>query len=187
MVQIYKHASGYPATLYCSPLFYYYFVGFDDHGNLFLDGEDISNQFHLCRAKETDTSFTPMTIGHGTIRFPGMVQWYAPGHYLAVGDQECGFQRSTCIYKLSVHGLNAKVVGSTTPFTYKGGPACDIVQGVIGGGRHATLYGGDYEGCKTADTTVDRWAYPNAGFPGAYYDNSAFIEEPIGAAISIKP
>jgi len=188
MVLIYAHASGSPVVLSCTPLYYYGFVGYDPHGNLFVDGRDTSNNFHLCRGKDTEAKMSPMSITSGTIYFPGMVQWYAPGNYLAVGDQDCGRQKYSCVYHVAVSRKKGTIVGGTTPFNYSGGPVCDLVQGIISPGRQPAVLGGDYvNGCSGLKPNVAIWPYPGGALPLNYYDNGNFVDEPIGAAISTKP
>ena len=188
MVLIYTHPPGYSNVLSCAPLYSYYFVGYDPHGNLFLDGRDTSNDFHLCRGKDTEAKMSPMSITSGTIYFPGMVQWYAPGNYLAVGDQDCGRQKYSCVYHVAVSRKKGTIVGGTTPFNYSGGPVCDLVQGIISPGRQPAVLGGDYvNGCSGLKPNVAIWPYPGGALPLNYYDNGNFVDEPIGAAISTKP
>jgi sRNA-binding regulator protein Hfq len=187
-VLIYKHATGNPTMLSCESLAKYYFIGYDNHGILYVDGRDYSAQFHLCSGKDTDTSLSPIPIKGAQIYFPGMVQWYTPGKYPALGDQWCGNVLQSCIYKVSISGHAGKIIGSTRLLNYSGDPVCDLVQGVIGPGRGISILGGDSAGgCASDTSSVNVWAYPAGGIPAKYYDDPSYIDEPIGAAISTKP
>jgi hypothetical protein len=152
-VLIYKHASGSPTMLSCKPLARYYFIGYDNHGILYVDGRDYSAQFHLCRGEDTGTSLSPITIDGAQIYFPGMVQWYASGKYLALGDQQCGDTLASCIYKVSISGDVGTVTGSTKPLNYAADPVCDLAQGVIRPGRGISILGGDAAGGCASDTS----------------------------------
>ena len=115
MVLIYPHASGSPVVLSCAPLYYYGFVGYDPNGNLFVDGRDTSNNFHLCRGKDSEARMTPMSIAGGTIHVPGMVQWYAPGDYWRLAIKTAGAQnmRASITWR-SALGNNLPYLAGTT-------------------------------------------------------------------------
>jgi hypothetical protein len=102
-VLIYPNASGTP-TVYTNPAqFYYDFDGYDSSGNLFVDGFAFEEPggvnlnylpFILSELPKGGSSLETINItgcAHvpqcGNIYYPGMVQWYGPGNYLAVGDQ----------------------------------------------------------------------------------------------------
>lgn len=187
-VELYQHASGSPTILSCAGMAHYFFVGYDGHGNLFLDGFGYDQKVHLCRGKDAKTSLLPMVVAGSPIYWPGMVQWYAPGNYLALGDQKCSDIGQSCIYKVSISGVRGTVVGATKPLNYTGGPICDLAQGAIAPGKGLSLLGGDASAdCNGATTAIDRWAYPVGGAPQKYYDNLNYIKQPIGAAVSVAP
>ncbi len=103
-IGIFRHARG-RATIYEAPNFQHvYFVGYDPHGNLYLDGVNASKAFVL--ASFSGKTFTPITVSGATINFPGAVQ-YADGS-LTVADQ-LGASGYSVVYRITASG---KVTGS---------------------------------------------------------------------------
>ncbi len=103
-VAIYRHAKGKPKKYRDAEMFFYYFCGYDNAGNLYVDGADEGN-FVLAELPGGQSIFTSLAIDQ-TIRFGGGVQW--DGQYLAVGDYD-----SNLIYQFSINGGNATKVGKT--------------------------------------------------------------------------
>ena len=186
MVSLYPGgASGYARWLRCTALTAYYFVGYDPHGDIFVDGEDDAGHFHLCRGRDGDDTLSEVKISGVTINAPGMIAWYAPGKYLAVGDPHCTGSNTSCIYKVSISGESGRVIGSTKPLLSNGSPLCDLVQGAIDPDGGTLLLGGNNPtGCGSQEPSIDEWPYPAGGRPSKHYTNSNFINEPFGAAVS---
>jgi hypothetical protein len=182
-VLLYKNATGTPTELSNSSQYYYYFDGFDTSGNLYVSGKDSSGSYMLSECKAGSTSCTTITISGGTIYFPGMVQWYKPSSYLAVGDQLCGDTEASCIYWVQISGSQGTITGKTTFLNSSGGQVCDMVEGELDPVFEKNLVGGDYEYCGAAPTSVDRWLYPAGGEPT---NSSTSVSEPIGVAIIKK-
>ncbi len=104
-VVIYADAKGTP-TSYTAPRFYYYFFcGYDNGGNLFVDGTNPSNTFEFAELPSGGSSFNSVALNQ-TINFPGGVQW--DGKHVAVGDQEAPY-----IYEFAISGSGGTEVGST--------------------------------------------------------------------------
>ena len=197
-VEIYRAGGGTPTSLANPDQYYYNQVGYvtgsgsgnsDGHaevapGNLFVDGRTYSGSFILSELPAGSAAFHTVTLSGGTIYFPGMVQWYSPGNYLALGDQLCGDVPASCIYHVKISGNMGKIKGHTSLLNYLGGSVCDMVQGVIGAHGLSYVAGGDYEACGYANSSVNRWAYPAGGTPTNFNDSA--VTEPIGAAISTK-
>lgn len=188
MVSLYPGgASGYARWLRCTALSAYYFAGYDPKGDIFTDGVDKSGRFHLCRGRDTVDTLTEVKITGTKINVPGMIAWYAPGKYLAVGDQHCTGSNTSCIYEVSISDNTGRVIGSTKPLNPDGSPLCDLVQGAITPDGGAMLFGGnDPAGCNGQAPSVDEWPYPAGGVPSKHYGNTNFINEPTGAALSEK-
>jgi len=182
----YRNASGTPEVLTIPGFFFYYFGGYDSHGNLFVDGRYAGpGPFVLGEVPKGASSGNQIMVTGGEIYFPGFVQWYGPGNYLAVDDQLCGNQMTACIYHLTISGSTGTIVGSTMLKNYQGEPVCDVVEGVIVASRQTYLAGSVNDYCGTGTSNADRWAYPAGGSP-LNYNNSLGLESPIGAAISTK-
>jgi hypothetical protein len=160
-IAIYKGATGSPAY-YSDDFFYsYYFVGYDNQGNLFFDGTNAevgaNGKFEF--AELPAGSATPQTIDltGGSIAFPGNVQW--DGKEMTVGDQS-----NAVIYELS----GSAIVGST-PLT----GSSDVVQYCIHG---KTVIGPD-----AGNATVEYFRYPAGGVATKKITGLA---KPVAATIS---
>jgi hypothetical protein len=104
-VAIYTDAHGSP-TAYTAAIFYYYFFcGYDNDGNLYVDGTDTGNTFEFAELLSGGSSFTTVTLNQ-SIEFPGGVQW--DGNHVAVGDQEEPY-----IYEFTISGSTGTKVGAT--------------------------------------------------------------------------
>jgi hypothetical protein len=196
-ILVYPGGSGTPRAFTDPDLFYGYFAGYDERGNLFVDGYDSSfTHFVLAKLPKNANAASTVTIGGGTIYDPGTVQWIhtGSGSYLMVGDQECGGSYSpevACMYAVALSGLSGTITGTTYPNNSLGAAACDIVQGVRSGTK---LYGSDIEfapesgyGCTSgsAASTTNTWSFPALGNPPRT-STSPTESEPIGAAISAE-
>jgi hypothetical protein len=109
-VSIWTAGRGSPTNYPVAGLARVYFIGYDPHGNLFVDGSDDSGIFALAELAKGAPAFKPLTVSGATINFPGGVQ-YAYGA-LAIGDQS-GPSGNAVIYQTQVSGSTAKVVGTT--------------------------------------------------------------------------
>lgn len=84
-VAIYAGAKG-TATLYADPsIAEYRFCGYDDKGNLFVDGAATGSKFAFAELPKGSGTFTDITLNK-SIEWPGGVQW--DGKYIAVGDTD---------------------------------------------------------------------------------------------------
>ena len=162
-----------------------HFVSWDP-GNLYVDGLTKTGHFILAELPAGSTKMFTIKIVGGTIHSPGMVQWYAPGSYLAVGDRRCdiGGTRTTCVYHVSISGSTGTIIGKTTFEAYNGHLICDMAQGTIGASGEKYIAGGDDESaCGYATSSVDRWPYPQ---PEGTPTNHSTFAHPFGTAISDK-
>jgi hypothetical protein len=106
-VAVYRNARRKP-TLYKNPTFYeYYFCGYDNKGNLFVDGLSYpgeSGDFALGEIAKGGTTLQTLSLTQ-SIGFPGQVQW--DGKHVTVGDQS-----TPKIYQFDVQGSAAIEVGA---------------------------------------------------------------------------
>jgi hypothetical protein len=111
-VSIYKHATGNP-TSYTDPnIYYYYYDGYDNKGNLFVSGLSYASQQGFAELPNGGSAFTDIALNQ-TIYLPGGVQW--DGKYMAVGDQVAVKRNFTSvIYQFSISGSAGTEVGVTT-------------------------------------------------------------------------
>jgi hypothetical protein len=105
-VAIYKDAKGSPKAHYADPHIYYmYFCGYDNAGNLFVDGQTSDSAFGFGKLPSGGSSFTNITLNQ-SIAYPGGVQW--DGKNTAVGDEQTGV-----IYEFTIKRKKGTKVGST--------------------------------------------------------------------------
>lgn len=152
-VVIFQHASG-SGTSMTTPLFEAYFAGYDNNGNLFLDGRNSSLAFGLVELPKGTSTFESISISN-TVSFPGAVQW--DGKYLTVGDQE-----SRAIYRYRVKGTTATLKG-TVSLT----GASDCGQTWIGSG--GVVFCPD-----SGNTQGEVYNYPAGGSPIAILPTNGF-------------
>ena len=106
-VAIYAGAKGSPQNYSDPQIVNYRFCGYDDKGNLFVDGAKAGSAFALAELPKGSSSFTDITLAQ-TIEWPGGVQW--DGKYIAVGDTD-----TTTIYRVTAKGAvkgSAKLSGA---------------------------------------------------------------------------
>lgn len=107
-IALYANGSGAPEVLSVGDIELPIACGFDDKGNLFVDGwNGIPSQgavFKFAELQNGKTSFTDIAINK-KINIPGMVQW--DGKFMAVGDAKNGR-----IYRID--GASGKIESTVT-------------------------------------------------------------------------
>ncbi len=103
-VVIYQQAQGTPQAYVDPNIFYYYYCAYDNQGNLFVDGENLSGTYEFAELPKGSISFTDITIDKNLVYGP--LEWH--GSYLTLANQE-----TNAIYRLRVEGSTAMVVGTT--------------------------------------------------------------------------
>jgi hypothetical protein len=119
-VWIYPNAKGPPKQYTISALQAVYFAGYDDQGNLFVDGLGAGGKFALAELVAGGSSLESISLDQ-TVDFPGGIGW--DGEYLAIGDQAFQGMHTSAIYQVSVTGSTGTVEG-TTSLT----GSCDVLQ-----------------------------------------------------------
>ncbi len=142
-VSIYKNAQGTPLKYVSNDIYYYYYCGYDNNGNLFVDGWSAGSSFAFAELPKGGRKLKTIVLDHA-ITYPGGVQW--DGRHMAVGDQYGP------IYQFDISGTQGTEVGST-PLDQ----STQIVQFWIQGGRVI----GPNE--HSANAMV--WKYPVGGSP----------------------
>lgn len=164
VVAIYKHATGSPTYHTDLRLMAFAYCGYDNKGNLFLDGtNDYFSGYvsYIAELPKGSTSFTNASVAAWLGSWDlGGVQW--DGKYLAVGD------KGKTIYRFSIKNGQATKVGKT-----KLGGAGKVYQFWIDGS--------DVIGGNTEAGTVDVWKYPAGGPPIKTIEG---LHEPIAVAVS---
>lgn len=176
-VAVYAHASGSPKAYSNPNIHYYYYCAYDNHGNLFTDGETLGSVFGLGEVRKGGKTLKFISVDQ-TIYLPGGIQW--DGKYLAVGDQVAVKHNFTStIYDFAISGSNATTV-NTMVLTGSNEVAQFWIPFVDTGGRHGEgkrLIGPNQGG---ADTLI--WDYPSGGNPIQTISGES---DPIGATVSL--
>jgi hypothetical protein len=120
-VVIYPKAKGRPTSYTGQSLYYYYYLGYDPDGNLFVDGQSNGNSFEFGELPKGAGAIMQILLPKNIVG-PGGIQW--DGKYLAVGDMT-----DAVIYEFSFNNSQATLEG-TTPLT---GAGLSIGQfGIVG-------------------------------------------------------
>jgi hypothetical protein len=161
-IAIYKAAKGKPSAYYADATVYsIYSCGYDNVGNLFIDGEnDSSSSFEFAELHSGAKKFTNISLNQ-PIGVAGGVQW--DGKYVAVGD---GYAD---IYQFTIHGKTGTKVGATPLNGASDDPEFWIQ------GPHVIVP-------EAVKKRVAIWAYPAGGSPERRIKGFKF---PIGATVSL--
>jgi hypothetical protein len=157
-VSLYANAMGSPTVLSDPNLLLGYQLGYDNNGNLFLDGVNASRQFEFAELPKGSTSFTEISL-NVSISTPGGVQW--DGTYVAVGDATSGKVYQT-------NGAGGKVEGTMTLSDSDG-----IFQFFISGKT--------FIGPNVYSKNAMYWDYPAGGSPTKTLTG---FTDPFGAVVS---
>ena len=176
-VAIFTHAKGSPKYYMDSEMYAVYFCGYDDKGNLFVDGDQNgrSTAFQFAEIPRGKKTFTNITLKGATINFPGNVQW--DGKHVAVGDQLYqDYPELGAIYQTT--GAGGKIIGKTVLNDY------GDIEGFWVEGK--TVIGPDFciNGC-TQGSSVGFFKYPAGGKPTKTFAGGfKSYSQPAGAAVS---
>jgi hypothetical protein len=87
-----------------------YWCSYDDHGNLFIDGEYIQSGFHFSFAElpAGSSNFTEISVPDGAGTPPGGVQW--DGKYVTLGSAS---SQNGLIFQFKINGSSASLAGTT--------------------------------------------------------------------------
>jgi hypothetical protein len=163
-VEIYRKARG-KGQFYSYPYFGASACGYDDNGNLFIDGYVFSGVLNFAELPKGSSNFINITLNE-SFKAGGGIQW--DGSEVAVGDEY-----GSMIYEFTLNGSQGTEVGST-PLTGSG----DVWQFFIDKDKviaPSTFqnYGGFF---KIYD-------YPSGGVAKRTID----VGDPIGAVVSRAP
>lgn len=118
-VLVFANAAGKPKIHQNANLQTVYFCGYDDKGNLFVDGLDFKGNFALVKLAHGG-GMTSMSLDR-PVAFPGGIEW--DGKYLAIGDREYQGGHHSAIYEVSATRSAGRVV-AITPLD----GSCDVLQ-----------------------------------------------------------
>jgi hypothetical protein len=127
-----------------------YYDGYDNKGDLFVDGITESDTYGVVEMASGSSSFSPVTLSNA-IEFPGGIQW--DGKYVTLNDQEghaiygytCSGMRCTLKRTVSLSGSSdcaGTWIGNGDVFCADGGnEAVEVFKYPAGGSPIATLTG----------------------------------------------
>ena len=177
-VAIFKSASG-NATVYQTdePTDY---CGYDNSGNLFVDGLTGTHELWLAKLSVNGNGFTDINIDQSITFNPGQVQW--DGTYLTL-EVGIGTKKEAkgvfAIYRLQIDGSSAHVVNSTTFKDVKNGVRTSWIEGdtiLAPLGKHGAV------------PNLGLWPYPRGGKPHEIVKNAAGSTANFtGVTVSVAP
>jgi hypothetical protein len=160
-VAIYAGATGMP-TSYSAPNFFLYdYCGYDNKGNLYVDGNTGGggpSNFLFAELPSGGSGFSDITLPQ-SIYIPNGVQW--DGKYVAVGDETAGGTPISAIYRFKIASSGGATEISTTPLYRQGGGSAptSVTEVWIDGKRVAGANGASASG----DNNPGLWKYPKGG------------------------
>ena len=158
-VSVYQPGQQRPSKFQAPNMYTYWFLSYDNAGNLFVDGSAsrASVEFRYAELPRGRKQMKPIVLKGGSIASPGNVQW--DGNHITIGDQD-----NAVIYQTK----GARIVGST-PLT----GSSDVVGYFIDGGTVI---------CPDAGNgTVEFYNYPAGGAP---IGSITGFDRPVGAVVS---
>lgn len=129
--------------------------GYDNKGNLFVDGLNTSNVFQFAELPAKGKSFLPITLNQ-SIGGPGQIQW--DGSNVAVEDSTAS---PSVLYRFSISGSIGQKVGSTVLES-----AATVSQ--------FWIQGKEVVGSVPDEDELAFWAYPDGGSPLNTATSSAY-------------
>jgi hypothetical protein len=170
-VAIYQHATGTPQTFSDSDILFYVYCGYDNAGNLFVDGAKTAHgNGVLAELPQGGNTLSTISLNK-TIGTPSAVQW--DGQEMAIGDSY-----AHVVYQLSISGSQGTVVGTTT---FKGwNKGHNIVQFWIWGDCILIPFTAHHK-----PVSLGTWAYPAGGSTTNKFPLQ--FGEPSGVTLSVAP
>jgi len=112
-VEIYQNAQGTPTDYPITSMYIVDKCGYDNAGNLFVDGQTYQGFFQFAELPKGAKKFKSITLNQ-TINYPGGVRW--DGKYVAVGEQGDYpyIQIQPAIYRFVIKGTKGRKVGTTS-------------------------------------------------------------------------
>jgi hypothetical protein len=176
-LSIFADAKGSGQKYSASNLTNAYFCGYDDEGNLFVDGLNSAYDFVLLELPSGGGTLQMVNLS-ATVNFPGGVAW--DGEYMAIGDQEYSGEHTSAIEQFSVSGSAGTLEGKT-PLT----GSCDSLQFAISSGGSPRKKDGQGNTVVAPDGCLNNaafYAYPAGGSPTQTITGLTY---PVAATVSL--
>jgi len=171
-VAIYKNARGTPTYYTDSAIYEYYFCGYDDKGNLFVEGQSQPGSGYgiLAELPKGGSQLETLSTDQ-TLEWPGKVQW--DGMHITVEDPT-----AAAIYQFSISGSRATEVGATH-FDGTGGLHQTWIQG-----RTVIVPNTCNSSC---DADILFYKYPAGGTATKTIGKGRLRTAVLGATVSLAP
>ena len=170
-VEVYAHAHGPPKSYKDAFFKSYYYCGYDDKGDLFVDGITSGGTFAFAELPSGGSTLQTVTLNQN-IGWPDQVQW--DGKHITIGDQT-----APVIYAFTIKGSQGIRVGTTrlSHATY-------LHQSWIEG--QTLIAPVDYYKNRQRHTEIVFYKYPAGGKPIEVISHSE-MDGPNSAAVSLAP
>jgi hypothetical protein len=178
-IAIYRNASGNPTRHYDTHFTKYDFCGYDDAGNLFVDGTNHLDRFRFAEIPKGRKFLTGVNLDADIIT-PGSVQW--DGKYMALGDEV-----GSSVYQFAITGSTGTEKGRTD-LEGGDGPVRQFwiprfARGHVNPqGRHIVATQFHFSRFDFGD--VGYWGYPAGGAATHFIVGP---DHPLGVTVSISP
>lgn len=157
-VAVFSGAQGNPKMYYSSTFAPFLMCGYDSKGDLYISAESSTraNEYQLVRLRTTQNKFEEISLATtlvGSGDFPPSVQWDGAHITVSSASASRSNEKTVYIYRLSVSGQKATVVGTTDLKAAHPARSGQIwIDGSqVVGSDFASLHGG-----------IAWWAYPKA-------------------------
>jgi hypothetical protein len=177
-LQIWKRASGNPTTYAPSQLYYLWPPAYDGAGNVVFEGEAHDGTYGASELSRGSVHLRALTLHGARIHYAGGTLW--DGKHVAFTDQAEGSGSTAVLYRVTIAGTIATVVGRTPLDDSCHGGESDVVAPFVvrSGGTADAIVGGNLA-CRDR---FDYWRYPAGGAPTATLHDAP--AEPFGGAVS---
>lgn len=164
-VEVYQHARGEPEDYYDREIINYTFAGYDDEGNLFVDGSGSGSNVEFGELAKGSGTLINVNLDRN-INCCGQVQW--DGKHITIEDEQAG-----AIYRLKFSGSTGTVIGTTRLEQWTDGAAQSWIE------NNAIVQPNGESG-----TEIESWRYPAGGKPTARIAPPAAV---FGVTFSQRP
>lgn len=172
-VLIYANATGTPKRYSSSSFKAYFSPGYDDRGDLFVDGQPTLHASPLRELPKDGSELISIKLKSG-LKAPTSLQW--DGEYLAICDIE---PQPNVIKQFSISGSTGTLAGTTTLDGTKRVRQFWVPK--FGGGR-INRQGTRVVAVDEADSVVRTWTYPAGG--SSVKTIKQGISTPVGVTVS---
>jgi hypothetical protein len=178
-VEVWTDARGKPAIYHPGKLWYLWPPAYDGKSNLFVEGQVKNGPYGLSELPHGGDALRAIAFTGASLHYAGGVFW--DGKYLGVTDQNSDSDNTTVIYRTSVTGVAAKIIGRTHLTDRCHNDYADVVDPFPvpdANGHVLTIVGGNL----WCEHRFGFWSYPSGGVPAHLLANAPTL--PYGQAVS---